>query len=120
MKEFGIVFVLFTFAGSIYFDRMKNLGFYSTDSNVALERVKKASMEGLYDKKDPHHDDALSIKDYINTYNELTVINTTVPYGVKDYTKYVVVAISFAILALGSGIVLIISIKKSKKIKTNK
>ena len=38
----------------------------------------------------------------------------------EDYTKYVVVAISFAILALGSGIVLIISIKKSKKIKTNK
>ncbi len=34
--------------------------------------------KGLYDKKDPHHDDALSIKDYINTYNELTVINTTV------------------------------------------
>ena len=30
---------------------MKNLGFYSTDSNVALERVRKASMEGLYDKK---------------------------------------------------------------------
>ena len=41
----------FTFAGSIYFARMKKLGFYSTDSNVALERVRKASMEGLYDKK---------------------------------------------------------------------
>ena len=41
----------FTFAGSIYFDRMKELGFYSTDSNVALERVRNASLEGLYDKK---------------------------------------------------------------------
>ena len=41
----------FTFAGSIYFDRMKKLGFYSTDNNVILERVKKAGMEGLYDKK---------------------------------------------------------------------
>ncbi|WP_330616120.1 FAD-dependent oxidoreductase [Romboutsia sp. 13368] len=41
----------FTFAGSIYFNRMKELGFYSTDSNVALQRVKKVSLEGLYDKK---------------------------------------------------------------------
>ena len=41
----------FTFAGSIYFNRMKELGFYSIDSNVALERVKKVSLEGLYDKK---------------------------------------------------------------------
>ena len=41
----------FTFAGSIYFDRMNELGFYSTDSNVALERVRNASLEGLYDKK---------------------------------------------------------------------
>ena len=41
----------FTFAGSIYFDRMKELGFYSIDSNVARERVRKASLEGLYDKK---------------------------------------------------------------------
>ena len=41
----------FTFAGSIYFERMKELGFYSTDSNVILERVRKAGLEGLYDKK---------------------------------------------------------------------
>lgn len=41
----------FTFAGSIYFNRMKDLGFYSIDSNVALERVRKVSLEGLYDKK---------------------------------------------------------------------
>ena len=41
----------FTFAGSIYFNRMKELGFYSIDSNVALERVRKVSLEGLYDKK---------------------------------------------------------------------
>lgn len=41
----------FTFAGSIYFNRMKDLGFYSIDSNIALERVRKVSLEGLYDKK---------------------------------------------------------------------
>ena len=37
----------FTFAGSIYFDRMKELGFYSTDSNVALERVRNANLTSL-------------------------------------------------------------------------
>ena len=41
----------FTFAGSIYFERMKELGFYTTDSDVILDRVRKAGMEGLYDKK---------------------------------------------------------------------
>ena len=41
----------FTFAGSIYFNRMKELGFYSIDSNVALQRVRDVGLEGLYDKK---------------------------------------------------------------------
>ena len=41
----------FTFAGSIYFDRMKELGFYTTDPLVVLNRVKKASLEGIFDKR---------------------------------------------------------------------
>ncbi len=40
----------FTFAGSIYFNRMKELGFYTTDTNVVYERVKKASLVGVFDK----------------------------------------------------------------------
>lgn len=41
----------FTFAGSIYFNRMKETGFYTTDSNVISDRVKSASLEGIYNKK---------------------------------------------------------------------
>ncbi|RDY25210.1 FAD-dependent oxidoreductase [Romboutsia weinsteinii] len=41
----------FTFAGSIYFDRMKELDFYTTDKDVIANRVRKASLEGIYDKK---------------------------------------------------------------------
>lgn len=40
----------FTFAGSIYFNRMKELGFYTTDKNIIHERVKKVSLQGIYDK----------------------------------------------------------------------
>lgn len=41
----------FTFAGSIYFNRMKETGFYTTDSKVIVDRVKSASLEGIYNKK---------------------------------------------------------------------
>lgn len=41
----------FTFAGSIYFNRMKELGFYTIDKDVIRDRVRKASLEGIYDKK---------------------------------------------------------------------
>lgn len=41
----------FTFAGSLYFNRMKELGFYTTDKDVVAERVKNASLEGIYNKK---------------------------------------------------------------------
>lgn len=41
----------FTFAGSLYFERMKELGFYTIDKNTIAERVKKAGLEGIYDKK---------------------------------------------------------------------
>ncbi|MGL6107316.1 hypothetical protein [Romboutsia sp.] len=40
----------FTFAGSIYFNRMKELGFYTTDTNEIYDRVKKASLVGTFDK----------------------------------------------------------------------
>lgn len=40
----------FTFAGSIYLNRMKELGFYTTDKNVIANRVRKASLEGIFDK----------------------------------------------------------------------
>lgn len=41
----------FTFAGSIYFDRMKKIGFYSTDKDIIAGRVKKAGLEDIYNKK---------------------------------------------------------------------
>lgn len=41
----------FTFAGSIYFNRMKELNFYTTDKDVVVERVKKAGLESIYNKK---------------------------------------------------------------------
>ncbi|WP_042272189.1 FAD-dependent oxidoreductase [[Clostridium] dakarense] len=41
----------FTFAGSIYFNRMKEIGFYTTDPKIVADRVKKASLEGIYNKK---------------------------------------------------------------------
>ena len=40
----------FTFAGSIYFNRMKELDFYTIDKNIIVNRVKKASLEGIYNK----------------------------------------------------------------------
>lgn len=41
----------FTFAGSIYFNRMKEKGFYTTDVDVIRKRVKDVGLEGIYDKK---------------------------------------------------------------------
>ncbi len=41
----------FTFAGSIYFNRMKELDFYTIDKNIIADRVKNASLEGIYNKK---------------------------------------------------------------------
>lgn len=41
----------FTFAGSIYLNRMKELGFYTIDKKIIFERVKKASLDGIYNKK---------------------------------------------------------------------
>lgn len=41
----------FTFAGSLYFERMNELGFYTTDKDLISERVKKSGLEGVFDKK---------------------------------------------------------------------
>lgn len=41
----------FTFAGSVYFNRMKEKGFYTTDKKVIEDRVKEAGVYGIYDKK---------------------------------------------------------------------
>lgn len=41
----------FTFAGSIYFNRMKDLGFYTIDKKEIETRVKKAGLEGVFNKK---------------------------------------------------------------------
>jgi threonine dehydrogenase-like Zn-dependent dehydrogenase len=40
----------FTFAGSVYFNRMKELGYYTTDCDVVRERVKKTGLENIFDK----------------------------------------------------------------------
>ena len=41
----------FTFAGSIYFNRMKELDFYTIDKEIIEKRVKDADLLGVYDKK---------------------------------------------------------------------
>ncbi|HZK18691.1 MAG TPA: FAD-dependent oxidoreductase [Clostridia bacterium] len=41
----------YTFSGSVYFDRMKQLGFYLTDCEDIRIKVSGAGMEGVYKKK---------------------------------------------------------------------
>lgn len=41
----------FTFAGSIYFNRMKKLGFYTIDKNEIEKRVKDEDLLGIYNNK---------------------------------------------------------------------
>lgn len=41
----------FTFAGSIYFNRMKELGFYTIDKDVIRDRVDKVGLLDIYNKK---------------------------------------------------------------------
>jgi folate-dependent tRNA-U54 methylase TrmFO/GidA len=38
----------YTFSGSVYFDRMKQKGLYSTDRRKIQERVDKAGMTGIF------------------------------------------------------------------------
>lgn len=41
----------FTFAGSIYFERMKELNFYTTDKDEIINRVKKSGLYDIFNKK---------------------------------------------------------------------
>ena len=41
----------YTFSGSVYFERMKELGLYSTDVNAIKERVEKAGMTDVFNQK---------------------------------------------------------------------
>ncbi|KJS85297.1 MAG: FAD-dependent oxidoreductase [Peptococcaceae bacterium BICA1-8] len=41
----------YTFSGSVYFERMKELGFYTTDLDAIRKRVAEAGMTGLYNQK---------------------------------------------------------------------
>lgn len=41
----------FTFAGSSYFNRMKEIGFYTINVDTIRKRVKDAGLEGIYNKK---------------------------------------------------------------------
>lgn len=46
LQEVG--FKKYTFSGSIFFERMKSLGLYSTDRNAIRERVRAAGVEGIF------------------------------------------------------------------------
>jgi folate-dependent tRNA-U54 methylase TrmFO/GidA len=41
----------YTFSGGLYFERMKKLGLYSTNSTEIKERVKKAGVAGIFSKR---------------------------------------------------------------------
>jgi hypothetical protein len=41
----------YTFSGGVYFERMKKLGFYSTDTAQISERVEKAGVAGIFSEK---------------------------------------------------------------------
>ncbi|KGM94853.1 FAD-dependent oxidoreductase [Clostridium novyi A str. 4552] len=41
----------FTFAGSIYFNRMKEIGLYSTDSKQIEDRITKLGLKGIFNEK---------------------------------------------------------------------
>jgi hypothetical protein len=41
----------YTFSGSVYFERMKELGLYTTDVNTIRERVKKAGLDDIFAQK---------------------------------------------------------------------
>ena len=41
----------YTFSGSVYFERMKKIGRYSTDTQEIRSWVEKAGMLGVFDQK---------------------------------------------------------------------
>ncbi|MGL5754511.1 MAG: FAD-dependent oxidoreductase [Paraclostridium sp.] len=51
LKEENADRLKFTFAGSVYFNRMKELNFYTTDKNAIEDRVKETGLTGIFNKK---------------------------------------------------------------------
>lgn len=51
LQEVG--FKKFTFSGSVFFDRMKQLGLYTTDRNQIQERIRAAGLEGVFARHEP-------------------------------------------------------------------
>lgn len=51
LKEQNADRLKFTFAGSVYFNRMKELDFYTTDKKVIENRVKQTGLAGIFNKK---------------------------------------------------------------------
>lgn len=51
MNEVGGDKLKFTFAGSIYFERMKARNLYSIDNGELYERIEKTGLRNIYDKK---------------------------------------------------------------------
>ena len=51
MKDKAAETSKFTFAGSVYFNRMKELGFYTTDKKEIGKRIQKSGLEGIFNKK---------------------------------------------------------------------
>ena len=51
MHKIGGAKKRFTFAGSIYFERMKELNFYTTDKEKIQKRVKDENLIDIYNKK---------------------------------------------------------------------
>jgi hypothetical protein len=47
MTEEGLGYK-YTFSGSVYFDRMKQIGLYSVDRGEIERRVQKAGMTGVF------------------------------------------------------------------------
>jgi folate-dependent tRNA-U54 methylase TrmFO/GidA len=41
----------FTFSGSVYFERMKEKGLYTTDKEAIVKRVKKAGLEDVFNQR---------------------------------------------------------------------
>jgi hypothetical protein len=41
----------YTFSGSVYFERMKEKGTYTTDKSIIQKRVDEAGFSGFFDRK---------------------------------------------------------------------
>jgi hypothetical protein len=48
MREEGILSLKYTFSGSVYFERMKTKGFYTTDRKQVEQRVGAAGLTEVF------------------------------------------------------------------------